>query len=447
MQLNKKDMFGDATYNGRDNAGNFTYVPKWAKSLFSDSNTYKTEFDMSSVRGKALALEVCFPFAMVIDRCGRMMQNGRYYVTDQNGNEKRSYKDIVALLNKPNMFQSGKAFLKNVEINLKCFGFCPIFTLRSTRKDLPATMVVIPPELFHIEGTGKYFYQSGINDVFRRVYIQWGNMEIDLQAEDYFIIYDSIINVPSQPGGEFHFHTPVDSLSPHTRNYMSQLIGRGNLIVNGGPKGILYGNDTTDTGNAALTPKEADEMNAAFKKKYGIVNKLYEIMVTNKKIGWITIGSNTQQMMLHEENAACLDDIVNAFGLQPDLFNESAKYDNKESAKRSAYQDLIIPDSENIAQTLTENICPEGVLIKLDFTHISCLQEDMSKLSSALKNAADSVSALYEGRLITFDEARSELSKYVDIDPENPKGEFKEPDNLEDTNKTEETNGGEQIQE
>ena len=31
-------------------------------------------------------------FAMVLDHCGRMMQNGRYYVTDINGNEKRSFK-------------------------------------------------------------------------------------------------------------------------------------------------------------------------------------------------------------------------------------------------------------------------------------------------------------------------------------------------------------------
>ena len=37
------------------------------------------------------------------------MQNGRYYVTDINGNEKRSFKDIVTLLNRPNVIQSGRS--------------------------------------------------------------------------------------------------------------------------------------------------------------------------------------------------------------------------------------------------------------------------------------------------------------------------------------------------
>lgn len=207
---------------------------------------------------------------------------------------------------------------------------------------------------------------------------------------------------------------------------MSQIIGRGNLIVNGGPKGILYGDDTSDVGNAALTPKEADNIMAKFKRKFGIVNKLYEIMVTNKKVGWINIGSKTQDLMLHEEGTACLNEISNTIGLQPDLFSQGATFDNKESAKKAAYQDLIIPDSELIAKTLTDAICPEGVFIKIDFSHVSCLQEDKAKNAQSLSSAASAISNLVDGGLITPDEARIELANYLDIDPEKPKGEYKQ---------------------
>jgi hypothetical protein len=247
-----------------------------------------------------------------------------------------------------------------------------------------------------------------------------------LLEEDYILIYDSIANYPQQDGDELSFYTPVDTLSPHTRNYMSQLIGRGNLIVNGGPKGILYGDDTSDTGNAALTPKEADELNKIFKRKFGIVNKLYEVMVTNKKVGWINIGANTQQLMLHEEGASCLNEICNTFGLQPDMFSQGATFDNKEAAKKAAYQDLIIPDAELIAQALTSGICPEGVYIKIDFSHISCLQEDKAASAQSLSNAANAVGNLVNWGLITPDEARMELSNYIDIDPEKPLGEYKQ---------------------
>lgn len=435
-----KDMFTDAVYQGRDCAGNHLYGMKWITSLFADKSIYTTDFNMSTNEGKALALKVVQPFGMVADRIGSMMRNGKYYVVDKNDNERPRYKDIEALLAKPNLMQDGKSFLKQVEIMLKVYGFCPIFCLRATRSDLPKAMVVIPPELFHIEGKAELFNAQKKEDIIKRAYIKWGNGEIELYDEDYILIYDSIANYPQQDGGEITFYTPVDTLSPHTRNYMSQLIGRGNLIVNGGPKGILYGDDTSDTGNAALTPKEAEELNKNFKRKFGIVGKLYEVMVTNKKVGWINVGANTQQLMLHEEGASCLNEICNTFGLQPDMFSQGATFDNKEAAKKAAYQDLIIPDSELIAQALTNGICPEGVFIKIDFSHVSCLQEDKAANAQSLSNAANAVGNLVNWGLITPDEARMELSNYLDIDPEKPLGEYKQAADVEPKKEEEEEN-------
>lgn len=421
-------MYDDATYQGKDKGGNHWYTPAWVKVLFSRPNI-AIDYNMKTVSGKAEALAGCQPFAMVLDHCGKMIQNGRYYVTDLNGNEKPRFKDITDLLSRPNAFQNGRIFLKEIEVKLKAFGFVPIYTLRATKSDLPASMVTIPPELFHMESTGSIFAQRDLSDIVKRAYIKWGNQEIELAEEEYFVIYDSIVNVPCNPGSEFTFYTPVDTLSQHTKNYMAQLIGRGNLIINGGPKGILYGNDTTDTGNAALTPTESKELQNDFKRKYGIVQKLYEVMVTPKKLGWITLGSNTQQLMLHEEDKACVKDIATTIGFDPNLILQGSTYDNASEAKKSAYQDLIIPDSENIAQSLTNALCKDRAIIKLDFTHVPCLQQDMSELASALSTASGAVASLYNNRLLTFDEARMELANFTDIDPDNPKGQFKEETN------------------
>lgn len=424
-------MYHDAIYRGRDNGGNDWYVPSWAQDLFSN-NRISIDYDMGTVAGKAKALSFCQPFAMVLDRCGKMMQNGRYYVTDTNGNEKPRFKDITDLLSRPNMIQSGRSFLKEIEITLRCFGFCPIYTLRAIRSDLPSVMVVIPPELFHMEVNGSTFFESrDLKDVVGRAYIVWGSRRIEIEEDEYFVIYDSIAKIPCTPGSEITFYSAVDTLSQHTKNYMAQLIGRGNLIINGGPKGILYGNDTTDAGNAALTPGESKDLQNDFKRKYGIVQKLYEIMVTPKKLGWITLGSNTQQLMLHEEDEACLKDIAMTIGLDPNLISQGETYNNSASAKKAAYQDLIIPDSENIAQTITNNICADRAIVKIDFSHVPCLQEDMKELAGALQSASSAVSSLYEKGLVTLDEARTELANFVDIDPDNPRGEFKKDESKE----------------
>lgn len=426
QKLNLKDMYQDATYHGKDRGGNFIYVPKWLQSKFAGGDTYKTDFAMNTAQGKALALQVVQPLAMVADRCGSMIRNGKYYVVDKNENESPRFNDILNILNRPNPMQSGKAFIKQIEIYLKVFGYCPVFALRATKKDLPKSMVIIPPELFFLEGKANIFQSRKKDDIISRAYIKWGNNEVDLYEEDYILIYDSIAHYPTEDGEKIGFSSPIDTLSPQVRNYMAQVIGRGNLIVNGGPKGILYGDDTSDTGNAALTPKEADTIMDKFKRKFGIVNKLYEIMVTNKKVGWINVGSNVQDLMLHDEGLACLNEITNTIGLQPDLFTQGTTFDNKEAAKRAAYQDLIIPDAELIAESLTESICPEGVFIKLDFSHVSCLQEDRAKNAQSLSSAASAISNLVNGGIITPDEARIELANYIDIDPEKPLGEYKQ---------------------
>jgi hypothetical protein len=108
------------------------------------------------------------------------------------------------------------------------------------------------------------------------------------------------------------------------------------------------------------------------------------------------------------------------------MFSQGATFDNKEAAKKAAYQDLIIPDSELIAQALTDAICPEGVFIKIDFSHVSCLQEDKAKNAQSLSSAATAINSLVLNGLITPDEARFELANYLDIDPEKPKGEYKQ---------------------
>lgn len=417
-----KDMYEEATYQGKDIAGNHIYVPQWLESQFTGRDIYKTDYDLSTNQGKALALQVVQPFSMVIDRCGSMMRNGRFYVVDKNNNEKPRYKDIFNLLKKPNTMQNWGSFIKQIEMYLRTFGFCPIFLLRATKSDLPKSMIVIQPELFHVEGKGELFRETSKNNIIKRAYIKWGDREVELFEEDYLLIYDSIATYPSKEGSEITFYTPVNSLSPHVRNYMAQIVGRGNLIINGGPKGILYGDDTTDTGNAALTPDEADTLMSKFKRKFGIVNKLYEIMVTNKKVGWISIGSETQSLMLHEEGQSCLNEIANTIGFQPDMFSQGATFDNKKAAKIAAYQDLIIPDAELITEALTQAICPEGVFVKMDFTGVSCLQEDKNKNAQSLSMISNALNKLVNDGIITIEEARLELANYIDIEPNNPKG-------------------------
>lgn len=408
----------------KDSNGNFWYLT----NFFSPSGKIKNDYDLTLDQDKADSLLVCTPFSTVINKVGSLFANGRIYVTDKDGNEKEGYNDIRELLSRPNPLQTRAGFFKEIEMSLKLFGYCPIFTVRATKKSLPLAMYVMPAQIFHMVSSGKLFRQYDIKDIVSSVYLEWNGLQEELSDEDYFVIYDSSANVNGS-NQDIEFSSVTDSLSMPVNNWIAAMTASYQLIVNGGPKGIIYSDYTDKMGNQAMTPGEKEILESKLKEKYGILNK-FPILTSKIKLGWIPLNYDASQLKLHEEDERCSRKICNAIGIDYSLFDES-KYDNKSIAEKSAYQGLIIPDSEKVTEALTEAICPKGVFIKSDYTHIDCLQQDKSASSSAFQKMASSLIQLVEKGQITLDESRNELAKFIDIDPDNPKGELKTNNSIE----------------
>jgi len=424
---NLRDMYKLAKSYNKDKAGNSWYLTDLVSGSgckLIDKLDGKTDFDMSEDGDKAKAMNICTPLSTVIDKVGSLFSKGKYYVVDKDNNELESYDNIRNLLNNPNVLQTGKQFSKQVEMCLKLFGYCPIYTLRATPQALPSQMWIIPPELFHLISTGKLFKQSDLKEIIKRAYISWGGEGIGLEPEDYFIIYDSEAIITSLDGGEIEFRSVADGLSFPVSNWVAQMAASNTLIVHGGPKGIIYSNDSSDLGNATLSNDEREDLNNKFKSKYGLVGKAFSILVTKAKIGWQPLNYDSGQLKLHEEDVRCTNKISNAIGLNPNVFNSDSKYENQEAAERKAYQGLVIPDSELIAEAFTKNLCPEGCFIKIDFSHVEVLQKDRKESASALSLVSTALTKLVDGKLITQYEARVELATYIDINPDEPKGEY-----------------------
>lgn len=418
INISAPSMRGAVKTIEEDSKGNFWYLT----NFLSSSGVARNDYNLTSDRDKADSLVVCTPFATVINKVGSFFANGKIYITDKDGNEKEEYNDIRELLLCPNPLQTRVGFLKEIEMSLKLFGYCPIFTVRATKRSLPLAMYVIPAQIFHMVSSGKLFRQYDIKDIVSRVYLEWNGMQEDLSEEDYFVIYDSSVNINAF-NQDIEFSSVTDSLSIPVNNWIAAMTASYQLIVNGGPKGIIYSDYIDKMGNQVMTPEEKEILESKLKEKYGILNK-FPILTSKIKLGWIPLNYDASQLKLHEEDVRCSRKICNAIGIDYSLFDES-KYDNKSIAEKSAYQGLIIPDSEKVAEALTGAICPKGIFIKLDYTHVDCLQQDKLSSSSAFQKISSSLIQLVEKGQITINESRNELAKFIDIDPDNPKGELK----------------------
>ena len=374
----------------------------------------KGYMNMDNDLNKSKALKMVAPLSFILSRIGSMASDGVPYVVDKENNENddKESKRIRSLIENPNELQDFSQFVKCVEISIRLYGFCPIYLLRATEKSPVIRLLPIPPQYFHIRDVRQ-------EDIILKnfdypAYIDVEDGELKIESYEYAIIHDGMYNVDC---GELRFFSPISSLSDQVRNYIGQIRARGNLIINGGPKGIIHGNDTSEFGNLELTPREKDELNRGFRDKYGLVDKPYQIMVTRAKVGWLSLSYDVSQLQLHEEDRAVMQDISNAIGVNPNLFISDSTFQNQEAVKKSVYQDVIIPDAHRIARSLTNILCPEGIYIKIDYTDVPCLQVDFSSRAMALKNMAAGLETLLSNGIITTDEARIEVSKHIDINP------------------------------
>lgn len=378
------------------------------------------EWDMESADVKTRALKMVAPLGYVLSRVGSMASDGTPYVVDSKNNEilNDEYNDIRRLLDNPNPWQDFSQFIKCVHFYLKLYGFCPLYIVRATKASPIKYIFPLPPETFKVENMPNILKSSaGVKG--GKATISVDGTQIELKQDEYTILHEGVVDIQN---GTPVFYSPINSIGEHIRNYIGQIKARGNLIINGGGKGIIHGNDTSEFGNLELTPQEKDELNRQFNNKYGLVGKS-PIIVTRAKVGWIPTSFDVSQLQLHEEDVACMKDIANAIGINPNLFISDSTFQNQEAVKKSAYQDVIIPDANRIARALTNLLCGEGIRIKIDYSHVPCLQEDLSASALALKNMAVGLQTLRNMGLITTEEARIEISKHLDINPNEYEGE------------------------
>ena len=392
-----------------DQFGNVFYVPRYHKS-------FRFDFDMMKPQDKTCAMVACTPLYMVLDKLGSMMSRASLYVVDDKGNETEQGAKVADLLKQPNPLQDFAAFVKEIEVCMKLYGFAAIKVVRGFESAFPDSLWIIPNEMLRLKGNRDYLAVSDIEDVItERYFIQQGQKHF-LAPYELAIIADADYYIQQDKDAYVMFNSVSDALSVPVNNWLASMSATHNLLVNGGPKGILSGENTDDLGTAVIRPAEEDEIRNRVRERYGMAGDKWQIMVTRYPLKWQAIDYNADQLKIKEANTDATAMICNAFGLNPNLFTD-AKYDNQESAKKSAYQDVIIPDSVKIANVLTELLCRENLNVWLDFSDVECLQKSKQEQANVLNSVSDALNKLLADGLITAQEAREELMKYIDINP------------------------------
>ena len=137
---------------------------------------------------------------------------------------------------------------------------------------------------------------------------------------------------------------------------------------------------------------QAQQLKEKFKQNYQGSNNAGDIVITPKKLSWINFGMSASDLSLIEQYNASIKDLCNIYSVPAQLLNntESSTYNNMVEAKKTLYQNAVIPELNKIKDELNRWLVPaygENLYIDFDYSSISEMQEEMDKVVNQMSQA------------------------------------------------------------
>jgi len=340
----------------------------------------------------------------VIQRKGFLLSSGVWKHYDRNGNEIEN-SEVVKLLENPNPLMTGKDYIRQYSENKSLYGNNYEYLNKIQGFDLPASIMNLPPWQIEIQTTGKIYKQTDINEIIKQYKLMYGT-----KVNDTF--EPSEINHIRIPNGQ----NPIKGDSPLRPLFMPisnirSAYGFRNVIMNKkGALGMLSNSSKDDVGGMPLDKKERERLEKAYQRQYGIDDDQMQVLMTNASLNWQAMSYPTKDLMLFEEVDADFRNIIDAYGLNDNIFSKEkgSTFENLAEGLKQAYQSTIIPESEELSLNRTQlfGLQERGEFVKLDYDHIPVLQANKKEESERIERLARAAQIMSETGLISGEEIR-----------------------------------------
>ena len=330
----------------------------------------------------------------VIQRRGFLLASGVWRHYDRNG-EEIDNSEYVKLLNNPNPLMNGRDYIRQYNENKCLFGNNYEYLNKPVGFDAPASLTNLNPATIQIETTGKYYKQTTMEDIVKAYKLVYGT-NISDKFESNEINHTRLVNSQNPIIGE----SPLRALYMPISNIRSAY-GFRNIIMNKkGALGILSNASRDSSGAIPMNENERKRLEKEYQRNYGIDDDQMQVIMTNSSLNWQAMSYPTKDLMLFEEVDADFRKIIDAYGLNDNIFSreKGTTFTNMAEGLKQAYETTIIPEAEEISMNRTRvfGLAQRGEFLKLCYDHIPVLQEDKSKEAERIERIARAVQILTE---------------------------------------------------
>jgi phage portal protein BeeE len=328
----------------------------------------------------------------VINRKANMMANGRWREYKLvNGKKELVYNsEAVFRLENPNPLQNGNEFIRQLSWSYDTYG-SGLSNLNRVNSPIPQSMYVLPTAELIIKRTGKIYKQVELKEIIERIYMTSENGDVNFELDDLVIFKNSNPNDPVLG------ISPIEMLKLPIANIRAGLGFRNRIINNDAALGILSGVATQDM-SVGLKVKDQERIQAGYKSKYGMQQGKKDLIISETPVSWTAMSYPTKDLMLFEEITQDFKIIIDFYGLNENIFSrdKASTFSNYTEGLRSAYQDCIIPQGQDMALSFTKAFKMDGVTnwLEYDFSHLDILKENEKEKSENTKRDAESAAIL-----------------------------------------------------
>lgn len=365
-------------------------------------NNGKVEFDRfeSNPMYYHQLLRMCSPLVAILSKKANMFSNGEIIFTNATtGNPVRGIdKDWVKLIKNPNHTQTETEFLQTAYTYTLLRGFCYAYPIYSVGFDAPTSIWLLPPWYVTIEPIEVDFFSLASGNINRKIVFNWRGTRTEFSEDELILFKD--------PGSidinQFTWlpESRLTAVSRPIATLIAETESLYNLTINRGPSGIV--SNATGKGEVSYVPITDDEQTdlQSKYKNYGTLTKQQQLIITSASLSYTKIGGTMKEMMFFEIHEREIMDLCDCLNFPYELMSNAKgqTYENMEAAKRSAYQDVIIPTAKIIMQQLQQGLkIGDNIKLEMDYSDVECLQE-------AMKDTGAGTLAMNEAQTIAWNE-------------------------------------------
>ena len=402
-----------------------------ARAVISDKNGKyfyafgfpKTVQNTVTIIGQTAAYNICPPVNGIINRKARAFTNGKWWVLDPDGKEASGpiATSIKKLLKQPNPLQSWNQFMAQAKVYEQAFGEVFVFAIMPTGftdKSKIKALWILPNWIVDVRLTGKHFLQTDINEIIEGYDISVNGSLTPLARESVLHIRDINQNSLDVIRGQSRLASLQDPIS----NIVAAYEARNVLITRKGALGILSNQTRDAAGSVPLKKEDKEDVQEEF-KKYGLGKDQYQVIITNANLKWQPMTFPTRELMLFEEIEDDVRQIADNFDYPMYLlgFKAGTTFSNVGEAKKSLYQDAIIPEAEGWAEAFTTFFDGEKnkIQISVSYDHLEVLQQGEKEKADAFAAKVTANTPLLEKNIITLNQFLTALD--LDTRPDGDK--------------------------